>query len=106
VGIIKVKGNIGTATGKHFFLPGLFFVSRAKHPFVVQDKRVTPVDVRYAKLEQDDVTYHLPPGFNVESAPHTGNHVVFIVAKCADSTFRIVLPNPDCVSLWGATTIT
>ncbi|MGA2169766.1 MAG: DUF3857 domain-containing protein [Terracidiphilus sp.] len=73
VGVIKVNGNIGTATGKHFFLPGLFFESRAKHPFVAQDKRLTPVDVRYAKLEQDDVTYHLPPGFNVESAPQTAN---------------------------------
>jgi hypothetical protein len=29
VGTIKVKGNIGTATGKHFFLPGLLFESRA-----------------------------------------------------------------------------
>jgi hypothetical protein len=28
VGTIKVKGNIGTATGKRFFLPGLLFVSR------------------------------------------------------------------------------
>jgi hypothetical protein len=73
VGIIKITGNIATATGKHFFLPGLFFESRAKHPFVAQDKRATPVDVRYPKIEQDDVVYHLPPGFNVESAPQTAN---------------------------------
>jgi len=39
VGTIKVKGNIGTATGKHFFLPGLLFESRAKPPFVVQLRR-------------------------------------------------------------------
>jgi len=68
VGIIKITGNIATATGKHFFLPGLFFESRAQHSFVAQDKRATPVDVRYPKIEQDDVVYHLPPGFNVESA--------------------------------------
>jgi Domain of Unknown Function with PDB structure (DUF3857)/Transglutaminase-like superfamily len=67
VGIGKVSGKIGTATGKHFFLPGLFFESRAKHPFVAEEKRLTPVDVQYAKLEQDDVAYHLPPGFTVES---------------------------------------
>jgi hypothetical protein len=36
VGTIKVKGNNGTATGKHFFLLGLLFESRAKPPFVVQ----------------------------------------------------------------------
>jgi hypothetical protein len=27
--MMKVSGNLGTATGKHFFLPGLFFESRA-----------------------------------------------------------------------------
>jgi hypothetical protein len=69
IGIVKVSGNVGTATGKHFFLPGLFFESRAKHPFVAQEKRITPVDVHYPKMEQDEVTYHLPPGFTVESAP-------------------------------------
>jgi hypothetical protein len=73
IGIFKVSGNIGTQTGKHFFLPGFFFESRATLPFVAQDKRTTPVDVHYAKIEQDDVTYHLPPGFTVESAPQTAN---------------------------------
>ena len=74
-GIVKVHGNIGTATGKRFFLPGLFFESRANHPFVAQDKRATPVDVRYPKLEQDDVTYNLPPGYAVESAPQSTDAV-------------------------------
>jgi hypothetical protein len=71
--IVKTSGNIGTATGKHFFLPGLFFEARAKHPFVAQEKRTTPVDVHYAQLEEDDVTYHLPAGFTVESAPQTAS---------------------------------
>jgi hypothetical protein len=69
MGIVNVTGNIGSTTGKHFFLPGLFFESRAKHPFVAQDKRTIPVDVHFPNLEQDRVTYHLPPGFNVESMP-------------------------------------
>jgi hypothetical protein len=69
MGVVKVSGNIGTATGKHVFLPGFFFESRARHPFVAQDKRSTPIDVQYARLTVDDVTYHLPPGFTVESAP-------------------------------------
>jgi hypothetical protein len=69
--IIKVSGSLGTATGKHVFLPGLFFESRAKHPFVAQDKRLTPIDVHYPLIEQDDVTYHLAPGFAVESLPPT-----------------------------------
>ena len=73
VAVVKVGGNIGSATGKHFFLPGLFFEARAKHPFVAEDKRYTPVDVHYAKMELDDVTYHLPAGFNVENVPHAAN---------------------------------
>jgi hypothetical protein len=66
---VKVSGNIGAATGKHFFLPGLFFQARAKHPFVAQDKRATPIDVNYPKTLEDDVSYHLPPGFTIENAP-------------------------------------
>jgi transglutaminase-like putative cysteine protease len=67
IAVIKVSGNLGTATGKHFFLPGLFFESHATHPFVAQDKREIPVDVHYARMVTDDVTYHLPPGFSVET---------------------------------------
>ncbi|MGO9340201.1 MAG: DUF3857 domain-containing protein [Terracidiphilus sp.] len=71
--IVRVSGNLGTATGKRFFLPGLFFESRATHPFVAQDKRTTPIDVHYARFEEDQVTYHLPAGFSVESMPQAVN---------------------------------
>jgi hypothetical protein len=71
IGIVKISGNLGSVTGKHFFLPGLFFESRAKHPFVAQYKRITPVDLHYAKFEQDNVTLHLPSGYTVESTPQT-----------------------------------
>jgi hypothetical protein len=86
VGVIKVGGNMGTATGKRFFLPGLFFESRARHPFVAEDKRTTPVDVHYARMEQDDVTYHLPAGFTAESAPQAAtfawpNHAMLKIAS-------------------------
>ncbi len=73
MGIVTVSGNIGTATGKHVILPGLFFQSRAKHPFVAQDKRTMPVDVHFPSAEQDEVSYNLPPGFNVESMPQDAN---------------------------------
>ncbi len=32
-----------------------------------------PIDVHYPREEQDDVTYHLPPGYTVESAPQAAN---------------------------------
>jgi hypothetical protein len=73
VAVVKISGNLGSVTGKHIFLPGLFFESRAKHPFTTQDKRITPVDLHYAKMEQDDVTYHLPDGYTVEGAIKASN---------------------------------
>ena len=70
---LKITGNLGSITGKHFVLPGLFFQSRGKHPFVAQDKRITPIDVHYPKLQQDDVTYRLPQGFSLESTLQPAN---------------------------------
>jgi hypothetical protein len=88
IGIVKVSGNLGTATGKHFFLPGLFFESRAKHPFTSEDKRTTPIDVHYPKMEQDDATYRLPAGFTAESTPQAANanwpdHAMFKIVSTA-----------------------
>ena len=69
MGIVKISGNMGTETGKRIFLPGLFFESRAKHPFVAEEKRTTPIDMGYADSVVDEVTYHLPESYAVESAP-------------------------------------
>jgi hypothetical protein len=66
---VRISGAMGTATGKRFFLPGLFFESRGNLPFVKQDKRSTPIDVHYAAKTSDDVIYHLPPGYAFESIP-------------------------------------
>ena len=82
---MRVKGSAGTATGKRIFLPGQFFESRGKHPFVAQDKRTVPVDVKYAKFETDQATYRLPAGMSVESAPQGSdaswpNHALMKVA--------------------------
>ncbi|HEY9128143.1 MAG TPA: DUF3857 domain-containing protein [Acidobacteriaceae bacterium] len=81
MGIVKLSGNLGTTTGKRVFLPGVFFESHAKHPFVEDAKRETPVDMHYANLIQDDVTYHLPDGYAVESLP--ANSTVPLTTKAA-----------------------
>jgi len=80
--VVDVSGNLATATGKHVFLPELFFESHSTHPFVSQDKRTVPVDVHFAQLEQDEVTYHLPAEFTVDTPPAPANitwpnHAVF-----------------------------
>ena len=70
---VHVSGSLGAVTGKRFFLPELFFEVKSKHPFVAQDKRIIPVDVHFARSEQDDVTYRLPAGYSmdVEAKPKT-----------------------------------
>jgi len=73
VAFVNLSGKAGTMTGKHFFLPGLLFETRAKHPFVAQDKRNTSIDMHFPIVETDDVTYHLPQGYTLENAPHAGN---------------------------------
>jgi hypothetical protein len=67
--VAKISGTLGVPTGKRLIVPGLFFASHARHPFVAQDKRVTPIDVHHPQITEDDVTYKLPAGFSVESAP-------------------------------------
>lgn len=74
--LVKISGSVGAATGKRAFLPGQFFESHAKHPFVAEDTRAIPVDVKYPRMEEDDVTWHLPEGFAVESAPQ-GNDIAW-----------------------------
>lgn len=69
IGVMNVTGNMGTATGKRVFLPGLFFEARSKHPFAAQEKRQTPVDVHFARMLQEQAIYHLPANFAVESLP-------------------------------------
>jgi hypothetical protein len=78
VATAKLSGTLGSATGKRLILPGVFFESRGKHPFV-QQKRTVPIDLHYATTEEDDVTYQLPAGVTVDSAPQAmnvswGNH--------------------------------
>ncbi|WP_263358922.1 DUF3857 domain-containing protein [Acidicapsa ligni] len=69
MGVLKISGNLGTATGKRVFLPGVFFESHVKHPFVAEEQRQISVDMHYAETVRDEVTYHVPDTFAVESAP-------------------------------------
>ncbi|MCL2660338.1 MAG: hypothetical protein FWD64_07470, partial [Acidobacteriaceae bacterium] len=72
--IVDISGNMGTVTGKRVFLPGSFFQSRGKHPFVSEQKRFAPIDVQYARLDTDSVEYSIPAGYSVESMPQATDH--------------------------------
>ena len=71
--IVKLSGGLGTPTRKRLIVPGLFFESRASHPFVAEAKRSTPIDMHIPEMQLDDVVYHLPQGYTVGSAPHTAD---------------------------------
>jgi hypothetical protein len=110
VAVIDVSGNVGTATGKRVFLPGLFFEAHASHPFVAQDKRTMLIDVHYPKHDLDEVTYHLPAEFTIETPLQPANvswpaHAIFkvdskvssnnvVVSRVAAFNFS-VLPSTD-----------
>jgi len=66
---VKVSGQLGSATGKRLMLPGFFFSTGAHTQFVGEEKRESAIDMHYAEQVIDDVVYHLPAGYAVESAP-------------------------------------
>lgn len=67
--VLQISGEFGEPSGKYLILPGLFFHSRAKHPFTAEAQRTTPVDVHFPMEVTDRVNYHLPAGYTVEGAP-------------------------------------
>jgi hypothetical protein len=66
---VTLSGVLGSPTGKRLILPGLFFEAKGKHPFVEDDSREVPVDLHYATVEQDEVTYRLPSGMSLDTLP-------------------------------------
>jgi hypothetical protein len=95
VGVVKVSGQLATATGKHAFLPGEFFAPHSAHPFVAESHREIPVDVHYPERIKDTVSYKLPEGFAVESMPPSdvipwaGNAQLRLSAKQDSNTLEI-----------------
>jgi hypothetical protein len=65
---VKVRGQLGNATGKRLLLPAFFF-STTRPQFVSDETRDVAIDLHFAEQAIDDVVYHLPAGYSVESAP-------------------------------------
>jgi len=95
VATVTMKGTLGAATSKRLLLPGFLFEARGHQPFVSQENRLESVDMHYGERLTDQVTYHLPAGLTVESAPMattipwTG-HAAYIV-KTAASPGKIII---------------
>lgn len=67
--MVKIEGSLGTMMAKRMLLPGFFFDTRARVPFVNQEKRLEAVDMRYPERVTSMVTYDLPAGMQVEGSP-------------------------------------
>ncbi len=89
VAMVKVTGSMGMATAKRIILPGYFFETRAREPFVHEAKRIAPVDMRYGEVVTDAVKYHPPAGLRVEGAPQDATlpwtgHALYVTKSKSD----------------------
>ena len=64
----KVKGGMGTPTGKRLLLPSDVFLADAKATFP-HEKRELAVDFHYPRYVQDAVRINFPDNFTVEAVP-------------------------------------
>ena len=90
IAVVKASGSLGTATSKRLLLPGFFFETRGRHPFVDQEKRLEPVDMQYGEETVDQITYSYPASMTVEGAPQDAKtswqgHSVLVVKTLSKS---------------------
>lgn len=69
IAFVNVQGVLGTATAKRLLMPGFFFETRSRQPFIEEAARVELVDMHYGENVTDQVLYHLPEGMSVEANP-------------------------------------
>lgn len=95
IAVVNAKGVLGTTIPKRLLLPGMFFESRGREPFVKETNRLEPVDMHYGEMVSDEVDYHLPTGFTVEGAPQDAKdlwagHAEYIVkTQSSPSDFTV-----------------
>lgn len=66
--VADVSGSMGSAAGKRILLPSAFFQASVK-PLFPEEKRESPVDLRFPYIAQDKVDLKLAPGLAVDSVP-------------------------------------
>lgn len=69
--IMDVSGAIGTKTGKHVFLPAVFFEA-GNPPKFTEAQRTVPVDMNYPYSVEDQFQITLPANLTVDSLPQDG----------------------------------
>jgi hypothetical protein len=67
--IVPVSGNLSSNAGSRLMLPRAFFEAKETNPFPAEEDRSLPIDMRYPAQEQEQITYELPAGYEVEGKP-------------------------------------
>lgn len=70
--VVNVSGTLGTETGKHLFLPAVFFEA-GDPPLFAKTHRESPVYMHYPYMIKDDLELTLPENMTVESLPKGGD---------------------------------
>lgn len=70
--VVNVSGTLGTQTGKHVFLPAVFFEA-SEAPRFAAAKRDNPVDIHYPYMVQDQFQITLPPNISAEGVPQNSD---------------------------------
>ena len=88
---MDVSGTLGTTTGKHVFIPAVFFEGGNPSLFA-KTRRENPVDMSYPYMVTDDFQLTLPLDMTVESLPK-GSDIPFApnadyITKFASSPHR------------------
>lgn len=74
--VADVSGTLGTQTGKHLFLPAVFFEAGNASLFA-ETHRENPVDLNYPYMVHDEFVLTVPPNVTVDSLP-TGGDIPFV----------------------------
>ncbi|MGB7190280.1 MAG: DUF3857 and transglutaminase domain-containing protein, partial [Acidobacteriaceae bacterium] len=70
--VVNVSGTLGTETGKHLFLPAVFFEA-GDPPLFAKTHRESSVYMHYPYMIKDDFQLMLPDNLVVESLPKSGD---------------------------------
>lgn len=95
--VCEVDGAVGAATSKRLLIPGFFFETRQRQPFVEEAKREEPVDMHYAEQIADEVTYSFPATLTLEGTPPDSktpweNKAVY-VTRCVVESNKVTVAN-------------
>jgi len=69
VALVPVSGSFTTLAGKPLTLPRLFFETKEANPLPADANRTLPIDARYPSQQQEQITWVLPTGFKLTTAP-------------------------------------